>query len=130
MMRFFRGKDIKTDEWVEGDLIISKNQHYIHPTHNSFQVKESGLSGPIVLHEVREDTVGQFTGVFDKKGNKIFEGDIIKFWSQLYIVGYSEKKCCFLGHRSHMPLECGDDLQLLCNGIVVSNVFDYNKKDV
>ena len=129
MMKSFRGKDTKTGEWVYGDLIISKNQYYIHPTHNSFQVKESGLSGPIVLHEVREDTVGQFTGVCDKKGTKIFEGDIIKFWSQLYIVGYSEKKGCFLGHRSHMPLECGDDLQLLCNGVVVNSVFDGSEED-
>lgn len=28
-----------------------------------------------------------------------------------------------------MPLECGDDLQLLCNGIVVSNIFDDTEKD-
>ena len=74
--------------------------------------------------------MGQFTGVYDKKGTKIFEGDIIKFWSQLYIVGYSEKRGCFLGHRSHMPLECGDDLQLLCNGVVVSNILDDIEKDV
>lgn len=98
MVRFFRGKDTKTGEWVEGDLIISKNQYYIHPTHNSFQVKESGLSGPIVLHEVREDTVGQFTGIVDKKGIKIFEGDIIKFWSQLYsytLLGIAKRRVVF-----------------------------------
>ena len=131
MMRFFRGKDIKTGDWVYGDLIISKNQYYIHPTHNSFQVKESGLSGPIVLHEVREETVGQFTGRVDKNGNKVFEGDIctgsnILYPSRdIYHAGFDDglfglyDESGILWHFSHLD-----------NVEVIGNIFDDTKKDV
>ena len=60
--------------WVEGDLIISDGKYYIHPRSNTVRV-QGELGKLIVMHEVIPETVGQFTGLPDRKGKKIFVGD-------------------------------------------------------
>ena len=111
----FRGKRVDTNEWVYGSLIEDK---YI--VGNVIDWNEDYFNTEY-WWKVIPETVGQFTGLYDKNGKEIYEGDLVVY----YASGFARIE--FVAGGFHIiQEEYGFDFmgQMLATIEVIGNIFD------
>lgn len=128
----FRGKRVDNSEWVEG-FLTCMNYIDVWEQQICYDGQEEINYCTTKSYQVDENTVGQFTGLTDRNGKKIFEGDIVKEWSNNWKTPFKteiniyEVVCEYLGSLQLIrKTEYGENSTLLCRRSVVEVIGNIN----
>ena len=111
----FRGKRLDNGEWVQGCYIFvpdSGHEHYIYCADSAHPMDTGFYEVHKLMFAVDPATICQCTGLHDKNGTLIFEGDYVKFCrndDENYVGKVVWLDCCF-----HMEIEGHLQWERLC----------------
>lgn len=112
----FRGKSINSGEWVESMTIskgtIKRKRDWV------FMELSEGMNVGVM-----PETVGLFSTICDKKGTKIFDGDIFKLGAEKDVFEVRFEHGCFLAYRNGKQYGLVGELQI-CFIDIIGNIWD------
>ena len=107
----FRGKTVCDGDWVYGGITWN-------PSRKKFFIHTDWEEAKVI-----PETIGQYTGLTDKNGTKIFEGDILHAEQGNFVVRWSESICSFVAGEKERMRPCMNSGTMNCCE-VIGNIFD------